>query len=141
MELYDLRTEYRVNPIGITALKPRFSWKINSEENDTVQKSYHIVVKNGDTVVFDSGVVESSQSVLVEYRGDVLLSETLYHVEVEVVDNHNHQAKGEMTFETALFDNAEFKAEMITHDFADDETACPVFEKEFDNPNTARFPL
>lgn len=131
MNLYDLRTEYRVDPIGITALKPRFSWKINSEENDTVQKSYHIVVKNGDTVVFDSGVVQSSQSVLVEYAGDALLSETLYHVEVEVVDNHGHQAKGEMTFETALFDNAEFKAEMITHDFADDETACPVFEKEF----------
>lgn len=111
MNLYDLRTEYRVNPIGITSLKPRFSWKINSEENNTVQKSYHIVVKNGDTVVFDSGVVESTQSVLVEYAGDALLPETLYHVEVEVVDNHEHHAKGEMTFETALFDNAEFKAE------------------------------
>ena len=37
MKLYDLRTEYRVNPIGITEKHPRFSWKLESGERDTIQ--------------------------------------------------------------------------------------------------------
>lgn len=45
MRLYDLRTEYRENPIGLTEKAPRFSWKIESEEKNTLQKSYHIIVK------------------------------------------------------------------------------------------------
>ena len=30
MKLYDLRTEYRENPIGLTDKAPRFSWKIKA---------------------------------------------------------------------------------------------------------------
>ena len=32
MRLYDLRTEYRANPVGLTAEAPRFSWKMESQE-------------------------------------------------------------------------------------------------------------
>ena len=48
MKLYDLRTEYRVNPIGIDRRHPRFSWKMESEQADTVQKSYRILVRTGE---------------------------------------------------------------------------------------------
>lgn len=44
MRLYDFRTEYRENPIGLTEKAPRFSWKIESDEKDTVQTSYEIKV-------------------------------------------------------------------------------------------------
>ncbi len=37
----------------------------------------------------------------------------------------------EGTFETGIFDNTEFKAQMITGDFPEEETACPVFGKTF----------
>ena len=49
MRLYDLRTEYRVNPIGLTAKAPRFSWKIESQEKDTLQTAYeiHVTDENG----------------------------------------------------------------------------------------------
>ena len=52
MKLYDLRTEYRENPIGLTEKAPRFSWKIESDEKDTVQTSYEIKVtdENGKLV-------------------------------------------------------------------------------------------
>ena len=40
MKLYDLRTEYRENPIGLTDKAPRFSWKIESEEQNTIQTAY-----------------------------------------------------------------------------------------------------
>ena len=68
MKLYDLRTEYRVNPIGITEKRPRFSWKLEGEEKDTVQQSYRIVVKDGETIVWESKE-ESEESVLIAYAG------------------------------------------------------------------------
>ena len=42
MKLYDMRTEYRVNPIGITEKHPRFSWKLESGEkrHDTTVVPY-----------------------------------------------------------------------------------------------------
>ena len=44
MRLYDFRTEYRENPIGLTEKAPRFSWKIESQEKDTLQTAYEIKV-------------------------------------------------------------------------------------------------
>lgn len=32
LEVYDLRTEYRLDPLGIDAEKSRLSWKIKSGE-------------------------------------------------------------------------------------------------------------
>ena len=79
MKVYDLRTEYRKNPIGLATQLPGFSWKMESEKQNTVQKSYAIsVMKEEGTVVWDSGVVESEDSVLVPYGGKPLDPETVY---------------------------------------------------------------
>lgn len=135
MRLYDFRTEYRRNPIGLAIEKPRFSWKIEADEKNTMQKSYHIAVKeiscHTENMVWDSGIVESAQSVMVVYEGEELKPETVYRVSAQVVDNHGNTANAEMTFETGIFDNSEFTAKMITHSFPDEETACPAFFKEF----------
>ena len=132
MRLYDFRTEYRENPIGLTEKAPRFSWKIESDEKDTVQTSYEIKVtdENGK-LVWDSGKKVSDQSVLISYEGEVLADETFYTVEVTVADNHGNVESVEGPFETGIFDNTVFKAKMITSDFPEDETACPVFGKTF----------
>lgn len=55
MKLYDLRTEYRETPIGLTDKAPRFSWKMESEEKDTLQTAYEIKVT--DEMVTLSGTV------------------------------------------------------------------------------------
>ena len=73
----------------------------------------------------------SDQSVLISYEGEALASETLYTVQVSVADNHGNTESVEGTFETGIFDNTEFKAQMITSDFPEEETACPVFGKIF----------
>ena len=130
MKLYDLRTEYRVNPIGIDRRHPRFSWKMESEQADTVQKSYRIMVRTGEKTVWDHRK-ESDISVLIPYAGTSLEPETTYHVTVEVTDNHENMAEETMTFETGIFQPEEFQAKMITHDFPEEETACPVFYKTF----------
>ena len=68
MKLYDLRTEYRVNPIGIDRRHPRFSWKMESEQADTVQKSYRILVRTGEKTVWEHRK-EGDTSVLIPYAG------------------------------------------------------------------------
>ena len=132
MKLYDLRTEYRENPIGLTDKAPRFSWKMESQEKDTLQTEYEIKVtdENG-SVVWDRGKKVSDQSVLIPYDGEALKDEMLYKVEVSVADNHGNVEAIEGTFETGIFDNTEFTAKMITSDFPAEETACPVFGKTF----------
>lgn len=132
MRLYDFRTEYKENPIGLTEKAPRFSWKIESDEKDTLQTSYEIKVtdENGK-LVWNSGKKVTDQSVLIPYEGEALTSETLYTVQVSVADNHGNTESVEGTFETGIFDNTEFKAQMITSDFPEEETACPVFGKTF----------
>ncbi len=113
MKLYDLRTEYRVNPIGIAEKHPRFSWKLESEENDTVQQLYHIVIKDGQKVVWEIKE-ESEDSVLIAYAGDDLQDETLYNVTVEVTDNHGNTEFGEMSFETGVLEPGSISG---THDY------------------------
>lgn len=130
MKLYDLRTEYRVNPMGITERRPRFSWKLGTEEKDTVQQSYHIVIKDHDSIVWENGA-ESEESVLIAYAGEALKDETSYDVTVEVTDNHGNMAVGEASFETGIFKPETFHANMITHNFPEEETACPIFSKSF----------
>lgn len=132
MKLYDLRTEYRENPIGLTDKAPRFSWKIESEEQNTIQTVYEInVTDEKGNVVWNSGKKASDQSVLISYEGEKLADEMLYKVEVSVADNHGNVETIEGTFETGIFNNTEFIAKMITSDFPEEETACPVFGKTF----------
>lgn len=130
MKLYDLRTEYRVNPIGITEKHPRFSWKLESGERDTIQQSYHIVVTADEKIVWETKA-ESEESVLIPYAGEELRDETLYQVSVAATDNHGNTAAGEMSFETGILEPETFQAKMITHDFPEDETACPIFSRTF----------
>ena len=81
MKLYDLRTEYRENPIGLTDKAPRFSWKIESEEQNTIQTVYEInVTDEKGNVVWNSGKKASDQSVLISYEGEKLADEMLYKV-------------------------------------------------------------
>lgn len=132
MKIYDLRTEYRNNPIGLTVKLPRFSWKMEAVKENTVQNSYRIIVTDDKNVaVWDSTEVQSDDSVLVPYAGEPLNAEKFYKVTVFVTDNYGNKAEIQGSFENGIFDNAQFKAKMITSDFPEEETACPVFSKTF----------
>ena len=131
MRLYDLRIEYRENPSGLSVERPRFSWKIESEEKNTLQTEYHLVVSSQGKTVWDSGMQKSDQSVLIPYHGETLQEEQEYVVTLTVKDNHGNEAEGQMKFTTGIFDVRHFQAKMIRHDFSEEETACPVFYQHF----------
>ena len=131
MRIYDFRAEYRKNPKGLSVKNPRFSWKISSDEKNVVQTAYQLTVMCNKKMVWDSQKQQSSQSVLVPYDGEELEEEQEYRVFLTAEDNYGNQAESALVFTTGIFDKTHFQAKMITHEFAADETACPVFFRKF----------
>lgn len=130
LRLEKLRTEYRDNPLGLDVKKPGFSWVLVSDNQNVVQTGYQVVVKESDKTVWDSGPVESDQSIHVIYGGEELRPQSIYYVEVTVQDNYGEQATIAGSFETGLMDGVNFTGCWITHTFEDTEV-CPVFVKTF----------
>lgn len=127
MKIYDFRIEYRKEPVGLSVRQPRFSWKLFSEQKDTVQTAWHLLVTANGRTAWDSARNVSGQSVLIPYMGDDLAEETCYQVKLIVEDNHGETAECFTFFETGIFDAGKLSAKMITHDFPAEETAIPVF--------------
>lgn len=132
LNLYDLTVEYKTNPLGMDEVQPRFSWKLRSDTPDTVQTAYQIRVSNGE-VLWDTGRVESDQSILVEYLGAAFAPRTPYTWQVTVWTNHGESAAAGAAFETGLLGGSAFegKAQWITDGLPADETASPIFTKRF----------
>lgn len=128
--IYDFRIEYRENPLGIDS-KPRFSWKLDSGEQDVVQTHYQLQVISEGKLVWDSGRVKSSQSVLVPCQGAELKPFTSYQVQVSVWDNYGNLGQASGSFETGVMGEENWDAKWITHTLPAEETACPVFVKRF----------
>jgi alpha-L-rhamnosidase len=72
----DLRCEYRVNPLGVDAPKPRLSWKSTSNRRGEMQTAYQILVAStaeklaqdqGD--LWDSQQMASQNCLHIEYGG------------------------------------------------------------------------
>lgn len=98
--LYDLRVDDLYNPVGIDDTDPAFSWKTNSNALGWRQTAYQIIVKQKDTTVWDSGKVESAESVGIPYAGKALESAGEYSWQVTV---WNQEGKSR-TSETASFE-------------------------------------
>ena len=85
--IYNLKCDYKINPIGIDNLSPTLSWQIKGDKvKDLEQTAYQILVATseellteGNADVWNSGVVESGQSVQVTYSGEVLESKSTYY--------------------------------------------------------------
>ena len=89
LEVINLRCEYKDNPIGIDVTKPRISWIIQSEDRNVMQAAYQVQVavdKDFDNPVWDTGKVESDQSIHIEYNGQPLISRTRYYYRVWIWD-------------------------------------------------------
>ncbi len=127
--LKDLKVSYRENPIGLDE-QPRFSWKLSDEGNGVMQAAYQIQVVCSGKMCWDSGKVESEQSVHVPYEGIELSPMTEYHVKVNVWDNHGLQQEALGRFETGLLKRDNWQGKWITHTMPEEEKACPVFYRK-----------
>lgn len=131
MTIFDLKTNYRIDPIGLDDPAPAFSWKLRSDLPDTVQTACRILVAADGEPVWDTGFIETNRSVCHVYGGAPLTPMTCYEVSVSVRDNHGETASVSGWFETGLMSYKNMKADWITHPFEAELQPCAVFAKHF----------
>lgn len=125
MQIKEVTCEYRLNPIGLGALAPRFGWVIDTAaERDVRQTAYHIQVavesKDWESAIWDTGWVHSDQSVHVEYSGPALQSGTRYRVRVRIQDNHGRTSEWQEAFwMTGKLSPSDWSASWIAGDTKD----------------------
>ncbi|MBK1879356.1 alpha-L-rhamnosidase [Pelagicoccus mobilis] len=121
LSLYDLRCESVNQPVGIHALSPRLSWKLDSKLRETRQTAFQVEVAsseaglaNNQADLWDSGKVASEQSHLIPYEGAELSSRTIAYWRVTVWDNHGHSATSDVSsWEMGLIDPSDWSAAWI----------------------------
>jgi alpha-L-rhamnosidase len=135
----DLTVDHKTNPIGINNNQPRFSWKIIDAENNLMQTAYSLRVATDDKlssskIVWQSGKIESDESILQPYKGPDLKSEQKYFWQVKIWDNKGKESKWSTTafWEMGLLSKSEWKAKWI--EMTNDTlrySPSPHFRKEF----------
>jgi alpha-L-rhamnosidase len=149
-----MRCEYLVDPLGIDAAHPRFSWEVDSSSPEAVrglqQLSYRVTVFSAadhDTPIaalaWDSDVTQMPEvAPFVTYAGTPLLSGASYVWSVEVnvsgllITAKSHSAltsalvgSPTATFSMGMLSRADWTGKFITAGPMTDE--CPWFRKEF----------
>ncbi len=137
-----LRVEYHKNPVGIDQESPRFFWKLQSADRNTMQTAYRLRVTTDPQfqdpllVVWDSGEIQSDQSIQLTYAGTELMPATRYYWQVRVWDNHGNTSQWSDTafFETGLLSADEWQSEWITIPWDENKDIpqpAPMFRNEF----------
>ena len=135
--------EYHTNPIGIDIAKPRFSWQMVSDAQNSKQLAYEICVASSlknlskkKNLLWTSGKVVSDQSVSVEYQGKPLKSMERAYWQVRIWDNKNKVSDWSTPayWEMGILEKESWQASWITmKDEAKSATFLPsqYFRKEF----------
>ncbi len=99
LRLENLTIEHENNPLGIDVESPRFGWVLWSDESDTFQTAYRIEISSVDTLICDSGKINSKKSIEVVISEFMPVAKTRYELSITVWDNHNSVANIEGHFE------------------------------------------
>ena len=120
LSVYSLSCEHKDNPLGLGILQPRLSWKIKGAGKNILQTAYSIRVATDKNfaeknMVWQSGRVNSAESVLQAYAGNSLQSAKRYYWQVKVWDAaDNSSAWSDMAYwEMGLLSTTEWKANWI----------------------------
>lgn len=118
-----LKCEYQTNPMGIDIENPRLSWQIASEKLNVMQTAYEIrtAYKKNDlntqnNIVWNSGKIESDQSVNVVYAGPKTPEKQRVWWQVRIWDQDNNASDwSEAAFwETGLVNSDLWLADWIS---------------------------
>ncbi len=143
LEVTYLTCEDKVNPLGMNDPHPRLSWQLKGEGREILQTAYEIRVaaSSGDLdskskLLWNSGKINSDQSVYVSYDGPVPASGQRVYWKVRVWDNHGRRSAWSMPawWETGLLKPSDWKAAWIESLVPEDTmTSQPaqMFRKEF----------
>ncbi|NOU80518.1 Bacterial alpha-L-rhamnosidase [Paenibacillus sp. LMG 31459] len=117
--VHKLRVEYKDNPLGLDVRYPRISWQLDADERDVMQQAYQLQAamdQNFGSTVWDSGRVESGQSLHIELKELQLQPKQRYYYRIRVWDQQNRPTEWSDTawWETGLLSPEDWVAEWIT---------------------------
>ena len=150
-----LRCEYLSNPICISERHPQFSWIVSSDDNEVWQSNYELLIsdnlsslRKGEGNMWNTGIVNSDESIQITYEGKPLKPFTRYYWKVRLRNQVGKWSDwSEIAwFETTMLDEADWKADWIgdgSQQFVRDEDfykedPMPLFRKEFSASNGIR---
>jgi alpha-L-rhamnosidase len=135
----ELKTEFQENPLGIDRAQPLLQWKIRDDRRGARQTAYQVIVSSternagrneGD--VWDSGKVESDQSVHVAYDGPAMETGKTYFWRVRAWDMDGEATSWSYTasWEMGLLNESDWQAEWIARS-AENPGRSANMRKEF----------
>jgi len=146
-----LSCEYAASPLGVDVARPRFSWTLCSDGRGQMQTAYRILVASSEAKLaadagdkWDSGKVDSDQSVHVVYQGKKLVSGEKCWWKVRAWDNSGNPSEysAPATFEMGLLQQSDWQGKWIAMGDADggklgtaagaETSPAPMFRKEFE---------
>ena len=80
----------------------QFTWKFISDNRAVFQSTYQLIIKKDEEIVFNSGIVESSDTLNVSFSKLTLESATQYTAELTMTDNYGEEAKTTKNFSTEV---------------------------------------
>ena len=151
---FDLRCEYTVDPVGIDARQPRFSWLLRADERGQKQSGYQILVASSESdlragvgslpdakcaqgmrsetgIRWDSGRVTSARAANVVYGGAALSSDERRWWTVRVWDQEG-RASGQTApavFSMGLLEASDWQGGWIGA--ADGSVSAPLLRRAF----------
>ena len=139
ISITQLEVEKLTRPLGLDTQNPDFSWIIKSDEHNLSQTHYHIFVATDKifskkSLVWDSGKVNSSESVYVKYQGKPLDYATKYYWTVKVWTNQSSRSRqsGVSFWTTGMMSSENWKSEWIGVDDEDKRVKnSPYFTNDF----------
>lgn len=137
-----------VNPLGIDDTHPLFSWQLRSPKRAQVQTAYHVLVASslesldqGQGDLWDSGQVQSDQSVQVRYAGRPLASRQRCYWKVKAWDRDGVEGPWSEPawFEIGLLQATDWRGQWIAHPEGSwsEIRPAPHFRKEIVLPAAA----
>ena len=139
LEVKNLICEYHTDPMGIDIQKPRLSWQMLSAENNVLQTAYEIKVTDQSakgSEVWNSGKVNSAQSVNVACEGPALKSMQRVYWQVRIWDNNNKASawSAPAFWEMGILEPESWKASWISMDSEKEiksSKPCQYLRKDF----------
>ena len=122
----ELRCEFQVNPLGIEEIQPRLSWQLVSAERGARQVACQILVSSTPELLqqdkgdlWDSGRLESDESIGTVYAGSPLVSQEHCFWKVRAWDAQNHAVWSEPAeWSMGLLASTDWQAPWIGYDAA-----------------------
>ena len=134
-----LKCEYRANPLGLDAPRPRLSWQLESKERGQSQTAYQVLaatspdaLAKGSGDLWDSGKVVSSGSGQVAYGGPPLRSGQRVYWQVRAWDREGSPSaySAPAWWEMGLLAPADWQAAWITRQQTPPRSEAQMFEDD-----------